>query len=131
MPSHDEAFRGCARFLVTICRFMRLTLCSFAICLILAAVPAWAAQGETAIPAACALTDVGSGTVRSVTDGRSLILADGREVRLVGLDFGPRAAPGGEENSRPRAELMKLIGETVMLRHRQLQTDRYGRVVAH
>ncbi|MGC1859341.1 MAG: thermonuclease family protein, partial [Pseudolabrys sp.] len=34
----------------------------------------------------CKLADIGQGTVASVRDGRTLLLADGREVRLAAIE---------------------------------------------
>ena len=49
------------------------------------------AQQAIAAEAPCSGTPAGNGLVASVTDGRTLKLADGREVRLMGIEAG-----GGE-----------------------------------
>ena len=42
---------------------------------------------------ACKLTALGTAQVAPVRDGRTLLLADGREVRLPGIEIAERAAP--------------------------------------
>ncbi len=71
-----------------------------------------------------------------VTDGRTLTLADGREVRLAAIEVPPLplpqkpdAAPGG---AAAKAALDALAGgDDVVLRRAQAATDRYGRLVAY
>jgi hypothetical protein len=59
--------------------------------------------------------------VASVTDGRTFIATDRREVRLAGIE-----TPG------PRAALEELIaGQSVMLKKAGSGQDRYGRIVAY
>ncbi|HXZ47238.1 MAG TPA: thermonuclease family protein [Pseudolabrys sp.] len=64
---------------------------------------------------------MGAGTVATVRDGRTILLADGREVRLAGIEVGDEA----------RATLQSLVGDR-SLRLEQLgpERDRYGRFVA-
>lgn len=66
----------------------------------------------------------GPATVRSVADGRTLTLTDGREVRLAGIEV-----PGRDEDAAAaRAALEKLAaGQTVRLLKMGPETDRYGR----
>jgi endonuclease YncB( thermonuclease family) len=72
----------------------------------------------------CNLTPLGTARVAAVRDGRTLSLADGREVRLAGL----------EVTEGSRAALQSLIGLTgdreVRLEAASADLDRYGRVVA-
>jgi endonuclease YncB( thermonuclease family) len=69
----------------------------------------------------CKGVAMGAGTVAAVRDGRTILLADGREVRLAGIEVGDGA----------RAALQLLAGERG-LRLEQLgpERDRYGRLVA-
>jgi endonuclease YncB( thermonuclease family) len=73
----------------------------------------------------CKLTAIGTVDAGVVRDGRTLSLADGRELRLAGIEV-------GEDG---RAALQRLIaghGLNVGLRLERLgaERDRYGRVVA-
>ncbi len=85
------------------------------------AVPADSGQAQDG----CHTTVFGSGRVGSVGDGRTLMLADGREVRLAGLapDSGGREAlrllAGGK-----RVQLARLGAGG------KPDIDRYGRLVA-
>jgi endonuclease YncB( thermonuclease family) len=80
------------------------------------------AQQAVAADAPCRGTPAGNGVVASVTDGRTLKLADGREVRLAGIEAGDGAA------------LQRLVaGKTQRLERTEDKTggiDRYGRLVA-
>lgn len=78
---------------------------------------AWQASAQDA----CKLTVLGTARVAAVRDGRTLLLADGRDVRLAGVEI--------PENSR--AVLQGLIGGgPVRLEALSADLDRYGRVVA-
>jgi endonuclease YncB( thermonuclease family) len=64
---------------------------------------------------------IGTVTAASVTDGRTFVTTDGREVRLAGIE-----TPG------PRAALATLIaGKAVSLEKAGSGEDRYGRIVAY
>lgn len=81
--------------------------------------PAWAAA-----PA-------GEGvTVLQVIDGDSFRLADGREVRVLGIDSCEAATPGG---ARATAEARtRLLGTTVLLAAEPgVRNDRYGRMLRY
>src|SRR5262245_61706664 len=85
----------------------------------------------------CRLEPAGIGKVVSAVDGRSFLLADGREIRLPGIEV-PFAPGPGESGARAdagraaRAALSDLIGgQTVELRQTGAATDRYGRLLAH
>ncbi len=87
---------------------------------------------------ACRFESVGTGVVRDVTDGRTILLADGREVRLDAIEVPhPPAAgetgPGGAAGLAARAALVSLLaGQTIELRQRgAAATDRYGRILAY
>ena len=74
-----------------------------------------AAQGP------CKLVDIGTATVAGVRDGRTLLLADGRELRLAAIEV----ADSG------RDVLQQLVGgHGVRLEQLGTATDRYGRLVA-
>lgn len=70
----------------------------------------------------CPLLDAGSGTVRTVLDGRTFTLTDGREIRLAGIEA-PATAGG--------AALERLLGgREVTLKRIGEEKDRYGRLLA-
>jgi Staphylococcal nuclease homologue len=69
---------------------------------------------------------IATGVVRQVTGGRTLLLADNREVALAALDI-----PGGIE-AAATAELARLtLDKSVVLKGSEPAIDRYGRAVAH
>jgi endonuclease YncB( thermonuclease family) len=73
----------------------------------------------------CNLASAGSAQVARVIDGRTFVLADGREVRVAGLELPPR------DTATARDALAALIaGRTVTLKATVKGEDRYGRVVA-
>lgn len=124
----------------------------YGIATILAAIalaqPADAAPRKTTTPATCRPETIATGTVKSVIDGRTFVLADGREVRLAGIEVpavpGPAApapisaatAPGAAESApdsgvAAAAALEALVGgRDVLLKHSKFVTDRYGRILA-
>jgi len=71
-------------------------------------------------PASCAPETIGVVTVRAVLDGRTLLLTDGREVRLAGIEVSPESRLALETHIAGREILLK--GKT---------TDRYGRLVSY
>jgi endonuclease YncB( thermonuclease family) len=74
-----------------------------------------------AAQAACDGAPLGGGRVQSVIDGRTLLLADGREVRLAGIE-----AP-----YQSKAALEALVaGQDVTLSRIGPDADRYGRTLA-
>src|SRR5215470_2119144 len=78
-----------------------------------------------------------SGEVVRVVDGRSFLLADGREIRLAAIET-LLPVPGDEDEARVKAaRAAKMALETVVL-HREIGLraldagpDRYGRLVAY
>ena len=102
------------------------------------AAPSWAAGPRSAPPSpACHLEPFASGTVEAVVDGRTFALADGREVRLDGIEIQPGLAgssPAGGESPKAdvaAAALAALVaGKEVVLTHAKAATDRHGRVLA-
>jgi endonuclease YncB( thermonuclease family) len=116
---------------------MRAVSCLVASALVCAAALT-APPSARAQPAAatCRLDDIGSGTVRQVTDGRTFTLDDGREVRLAAIETPSPEADGLPQSSsaaRAREALEGLIsGKTVILqRLGSPAADRYGRLSAH
>jgi endonuclease YncB( thermonuclease family) len=81
----------------------------------------WASAPAGNAAASCALTPIGSATVTAVRDGGTLMLDDGRELRLAGIEI----APGRSATLRTLAE-----GRTLRLERLGAETDRYGRLVA-
>jgi len=73
--------------------------------------------------------------VRYVIDGDSLILRDGRHVRLIGInapEFGKDGKPDQPLARAARAQLAKLIEDRrVMLTFGEERYDRYKRTLAH
>jgi endonuclease YncB( thermonuclease family) len=109
------------------------------------AAPAHAAARKGPAPAACKRETVATGTVKAVIDGRTFMLADGREIRLAGIEAPPlpaasapiranamAAANGGTDSGFAAANaLAALIADRdVVLTHAKLATDRYGRILA-
>ncbi|WP_198034153.1 thermonuclease family protein [Acidihalobacter ferrooxydans] len=75
--------------------------------------------------------------VAYVIDGDTVILADGRHVRLIGLDT-PELGHGGKPSQpyarRARQALVALLAsshDTVELRYGEDRRDHYGRTLAH
>jgi endonuclease YncB( thermonuclease family) len=89
------------------------------------------AQEQRAAAPACGGEVVAHGTAMRVSDGRTFVLDDGREVRLAAIEVlsSDGAAPGG---AAAKAALDALIGgDDVVLRQADVATDRYGRLVAY
>jgi endonuclease YncB( thermonuclease family) len=69
----------------------------------------------------CKLTAIGTANIAAVRDGRTLMLDDGRELRLAGIEAGDDS----------RGELQALVGgRPLRLERLGGAQDRYGRVVA-
>ena len=83
------------------------------------------------------LRDGGLARVVEVVDGDTVRLADGREVRLVGLQtpklpLGRKNFPAWPLAGAARDALAQLIdGREVRLRYGGRETDRHGRALAH
>jgi endonuclease YncB( thermonuclease family) len=95
----------------------------------------WVQAAATELPPGLAASE--RAEVRKVLDGATFTLADGRTVRLAGLDV-PRLGMPGERADRRQAvavaaqgTLIRLLGSTVALAPLGPGTDRYGRVLAH
>ncbi|HEY5305392.1 MAG TPA: thermonuclease family protein [Pseudolabrys sp.] len=70
----------------------------------------------------CKLTAIGTANAGIIRDGRTLTLADGRELRLAGIEV--------SENSRAALQAM-AAGHRLRLEQLGAERDRYGRVVAY
>lgn len=77
------------------------------------------AQQALAAEAPCSGTPAGNGVVASVTDGRTLKLADSREVRLAAIE-----APSD-------GTALRTLASGKALRLERISDDRYGRLVAY
>src|SRR5205814_3862217 len=73
--------------------------------------------------------------VRAALDGDSLLLTDGREVRLIGInapELGKNKAPDQPIARAARERTAELTrGRTVRLVYDEERTDRYGRTLAY
>jgi len=88
-------------------------------------------------PRDCGGRSEASAEVARVIDGRSFLLADGREVRLAAIET-PLAVPGDEDEARVQAALAAKAALETLLLHREVNLfvlgsgpDRYGRLVAY
>lgn len=98
------------------------------------------ARADAASPApaasACAFGAARTARVTAVVDGRGLRLADGREVRIAGIEVPPLPAPGESGPAAAaalaaKAALAGLVeGKSVALRDIPAKPDRYGRFPA-
>jgi endonuclease YncB( thermonuclease family) len=93
------------------------------------------AQSATSV-SRCRFEPVGEGLVRTVTDGRTLVLADRREVRLDAIEI-PLMPPAGQDRPEDAGHAARsalaalLIDKKIELRQRVPGlTDRYGRLLA-
>jgi endonuclease YncB( thermonuclease family) len=78
------------------------------------------ASGATA-QESCKLTGLGTVTVASIRDGRTLLLTDGRKLRLAAIEV--------DDASRATLNVV-AAGKTLRLETLGPEQDRYGRVVA-
>src|SRR5258708_14842736 len=74
--------------------------------------------------------------VARVIDGRSFLLADGREVRLAAIET-PLAVPGDQDEARVQAALAAKAARGTLFLNREVHffalssgADQYGRFVA-
>ena len=106
-----------------------------AMALISAAVLA-APDARAQLPRHCDGRGAGSAEVARIIDGRSFILADGREVRLAAIES-LLPVPGDEDEARVAAALAAKSALDSLLAHRKIDlsltgsgSDRYGRLTA-
>jgi len=98
--------------------------------------PTAAARTQDRPLSACRFEVAGTGKVRAITDGRSFILDDGREIRLAAIEV-PLAPAAGQSGPRAeaglaaRAALESMVAsQSVELRQNEAGADRYGRTLA-
>src|SRR5215468_1965401 len=101
------------------------------------ALPTAAARTQDRPLSACQFEVAGTGKVRAISDGRSFILEDGREICLAAIEV-PLAPAAGESGPRAEAglaaraalESMLASQSVVELRQDAAGADRYGRTLA-
>ena len=86
----------------------------------------FALSASPAIAGGCSFEPQGEGRVAAVIDARSFRLADGREIRLAGIE----AASASTSKDRTAALSAIVAGHDVTLRGKDDAPDRYGRQVA-
>jgi endonuclease YncB( thermonuclease family) len=98
--------------------------------------PTAPAHTESGTLTACRFEAAGTAKVRAITDGRSFILEDGREVRLAGIEVPLPPAPG-ESGPKAVAGLAARAALESILADRMVELyqngtvgDRYGRSLA-
>ncbi len=77
----------------------------------------------------CRLTAIGTANVAAVRDGRTLLLADGRELRLAGIEAGDDSHSALQALVGGRPLRLERLG-AAQDRGQDPGQDRYGRVVA-
>lgn len=101
--------------------------CSIALGCILPPLVCAAEPAQTPSASHCGSPHLEARKVASVVDGRTLKLADGREVRLAGIEF------PGEPNVSAQgavASLRELIADRTVTLRTSESADRYGRLIA-
>jgi endonuclease YncB( thermonuclease family) len=94
-----------------------------------------AADAQAQPPRDCDGGSVGPAVPARVIDGRSLVLADGREVRLAAIET-VLPVPGDEDEARVAAALAAKAALETLLLDREIDVlvtgaDRYGRLTAY
>lgn len=101
-------------------------------------IASWLAQGSTALaaglPQDCQLDSGETHTAARVLDGETLVIDEGREVRLAGI-LAPRAADIGAATWEVEMEAARTLGDLVAglpvsLHFGGRRVDRYGRLLA-
>ncbi len=86
------------------------------------------------VQAACEGTEEGPGIVAEISGGETLVLDDGRAIRLIGV-LGPKRAsngPASEARTAMETALSEMtLGKRVSVHTGQRKRDRYGRLLAH
>ncbi|MDQ2081775.1 thermonuclease family protein [Xanthobacteraceae bacterium Astr-EGSB] len=81
-------------------------------------------------PPPCPLTFFAEARAQGAVDGRTILLADGREVRLAGIEI-PATEEARTMGAGDAQALHALVaGKDIVLKHLKPATDRYGRLVA-
>jgi endonuclease YncB( thermonuclease family) len=96
-----------------------------------------AVNAQAQAPRDCDGRSAGPAVLARVIDGRSFVLADGRDVRLASIET-VLPAPGDEDEARTAAALAAKAALETLLLDREIDvsvtgagTDRYGRLTAH
>ena len=144
VPTNDKRYRrvfsGVKRCYVQhrldVMNFRRLML-SAATLAFVAAITVFDARAQAPRPVDCGGNSETSGEVVRVIDGRSFLLADGREIRLAAVET-PLPVPGDEDEARVAAALAARRALETLTLHREVDLrvlgvspDRYGRPVAY
>jgi endonuclease YncB( thermonuclease family) len=95
---------------------------------VLTALSSLAAHGQA--PSPCPLDTIALATVRAVADGRTVLLEDGREVRLADIEV-PGLAQGDAGRAAKAALEALVTGRTIALKQSKPERDRHGRMVAY
>jgi endonuclease YncB( thermonuclease family) len=89
---------------------------------------------------ACGADEIARGTVSRITDGRTVTLDNGREVRLAAIEVPPLPQDSGAapdrtatENARRARDALTALteGDQVVLRRAEAAANRYGRLIAY
>src|SRR5262249_48784995 len=131
-PIPTVSLRMGGRWNVALARFCWISCMVGAVVL-----PTAAARTQDRPLSACRFEGAGTGKVRAISDGRSFILEDGREIRLAAIEV-PLAPAAGESGPRAEAglaaraalESMLASQSVVELRQDAAGADRYGRTLA-
>ena len=100
--------------------------------MLMAGLFAHGAEAQSAAPSCRFEARGNTSTAIAVTDGRSVRLADGREIKLAGIDV-PLAGSDGTSGAAltSKAALERLVlGQDILLTAASDATDRYGRIAA-
>ena len=109
----------------------------FICCLLWIATPAANAQTEAVDKAACNTNDYQEQvTVKQVIDGDTVILTDGRHIRLIGINtpeigHDNRKSEMGADQARDFLSRLLNTNKNLLLHFDDDKTDHYGRTLAH
>ncbi|HET9814561.1 MAG TPA: hypothetical protein VFQ33_02250, partial [Xanthobacteraceae bacterium] len=87
--------------------------------------PAALAHTESGTVTACRFEPAGAAKVRGISDGRSFILEDGREIRLAGIEV-PLLPPAGESGPDAEAALAVRAALAAMVVDRTVELRQNG-----
>ena len=114
----------------------KLSATQFVCVLICAATLACGARAQAqGVAPGCGGDAVSRGEAARVVDGRSFVAADGREVRLAGIET-LLPVPGDEDEARVAAALAARTALEKLVLHREvvvrsIGADRYGRLIGY